>query len=201
MYKGRTHEDHPSPIEMILPSLRQGVPIDEVKQIANQLSMSSDWIESLIAFISEPGTISRTQLRKSAWILNHAFQIDERLFFAQRDQLNHLLDVIEDFSALRELLKMLAHPVWLDYENDKQRIELLELSSAMLHLEGIPVAIYYACMQIMQSRSLTSSECKECIASLQSLRQRSEINSPLYRCIHRYEIRFRQKLTRVNFGN
>lgn len=201
MYKGHMHQGNPSHIEVILPSLRSGVPIGEIKNVAAQVAAQTEWIESLIVFLCNPKTSTITQVRKGAWVLNHAFQIDERPFFKYRGQLGQLLNELEDFSALREVLKLLAHPIWLDVETETERREFLELGWSMIHLDDVPVAIYYACMQIMQSRSTCISDYQESLESLRQLRHRSEVNSPLYRCVHRYEQRFNQKLTRVNLGN
>ena len=130
--------------------------------------------------------------------MHHAFQLDERAFLPLRAGLGTALDATEDPSALRELLKVLASPLWADAETEVQRIEALELAAGLLYVEDVPVAVHYAAMQTLQSRTQCASEVREALEALNALHGRlGAENAPLRTCAERCIKRFRQKLART----
>ena len=112
-----------------------------------------------------------------------------------RAELDRALDATEDPSALRELLKVLASPLWADAETEAQRIDALELAVGLLYVEDVPVAVHYAAMQTLLSRAQCTSEIREALEALNALQGHLDAeNAPLRTCAERYIKRFRQKL-------
>lgn len=191
-----------SVLASLLPALRRGVPIAEVKTAAARVAESAEMTEAILGVLTEPSAWSKIQLQKAAWVLNHAFQCDERGFLPRREQLARALDATEDTSALRELLKLLAHPVWIDVETEGQRCDMLELATGLLFVTDVPAALHYAAMQILHSRAQTAAECEEALEALEALHRELDAESaPLKACIERHERRFRQKLARTKSPN
>jgi len=182
----------------LMPTLRRGVRIAEVKATAKQISADPDSIAALLDMLRNPEEYASVQIQKGAWLLHHAFQLDERSFLQYRAELGAVLDATEDPSALRELLKLLASPIWTDVETEDQRTDLLELGLGMLHLTDLSLAISYTAMQLVQSRAASVAEYREGLVGLQTLRARwGDENQPLHRCIVRYESRFRAQVKRL----
>lgn len=182
----------------LLPALRRGVPIDEVKEAARATAADPQCIRALLNLLVDPDGFTRIQHQKAAWILHHAFQLDERAFLPLRAELGHALDANEDPSALRELLKVLASPLWADAETEAQRSDALELAIGLLYVEDVPVAVHYAAMQTLQSRAHCASEFREALEALNALQDcLGSENTPLRTCAERYIKRFRQKLART----
>ena len=152
----------------------------------------------MLDLLIHPSGFSRIQRQKAAWVVHHAFQLDERAFLPLRAELGHALDATEDPSALRELLKVLASPLWADAETEVQRTDALELATGLLYVEDVPVAAHYAAMQTLQSRAQCASEFRESLEALNALHGRlGAENAPLRTCAERYIKRFRQKLART----
>ena len=190
--------DDQRPLAILLPALRRGVPIDEVKAAARATAADPQYIQALLDLLVHPNGFSRIQRQKAAWILHHAFQMDERAFLPLRAGLGSALDATEGSSALRELLKVLASPLWADAETEVQRTEALELAAGLLYIEDVPVAVQYAAMQTLQSRTQCASEVREALEALNTLHGRlGAENAPLRTCAERYIKRFRQKLART----
>ena len=190
--------DDERPLAALLPALRRGVPINEVKAAARATAADSQCIQALLDLLIYPSGFSRIQRQKAAWILHHAFQLDERAFLPLRADLGRALDATEDASALRELLKVLASPLWADAETEAQRTDALELAAGLLYVEDVPVAVHYAAMQTLQSRIQCTSEVREALEALNALHGRlGAENAPLRTCAERYVKRFRQKLART----
>ena len=124
--------DDERPLATLLPALRRGVPIDEVKAAARATAADPQCIQALLDLLVHPNGFSLIQHQKATWILHHAFQLDERAFLPLRAGLGTALDATEDPSALRELLKVLASPLWADTETEVQRTEALELAAGLL---------------------------------------------------------------------
>ena len=190
--------DDERPLAALLPALRRGVPIDEVKAAARATAADPRSIQALLGLLVHPSSFSRIQCQKAAWILHHAFQLDERAFLPLRAELGRALDATVDPSALRELLKVLASPLWADAETEVQRTDALELAAGLLYVEDVPVAVHYAAMQTLQSRAQCASEFRESLEALNALHGRlGAENAPLKTCTERYMKRFRQKLART----
>jgi hypothetical protein len=190
--------DDERPLAALLPALRRGVPIDEVKAAARATAADPQCIQALLDLLIHPSGFSRIQCQKAAWILHHAFQLDERAFLPLRADLGRALDATEDPSALRELLKVLASPLWADAETEAQRTDALELATGLLYVEDAPIAVHYAAMQTLQSRAQYASEVTEALEALNALHGRlGAENAPLRTCAERYIKRFRQKLART----
>lgn len=188
-----------TPIQSVL---RRGVPIAEIKQAAKTVAREPALIRGLLHMLGAPQDFSKIEIQKAAWLVNHAFQVDDRGFLPLRRELGHALDATEDVSALRELLKMLAQAVWLDVETEDQRHETLDLAMGLLYVSDVPVAVHYAAMQMMQSRAKGRLAVEEALEALNALRDRlPSQGTPLERCIVRYEGRFRQKLARTKSPN
>lgn len=131
-------------------------------------------------------------------MLHHAFQLDERAFLPLRAELGRALDATEDPSALRELLKVLASPLWADAETEVHRTDALELAAGLLYVEDVPVAVHYAAMQTLQSPAQFATEVRESLEALNALHGcLGAENAPLRTCAERYIKRFRQKLART----
>ena len=189
--------DFNSILAPILPSLRRGVPINEVKVVARAVAANPESIRALLDLLAYPGAYTRIQLQKAAWVLHHAFQRDERGFMLLREKLGHALDAAQDATVLRELLKVLASPEWTDMETETQRKDALELAVGFLYVD-VPVAVHYAALQIIQSRVQSSAEITEAIQAMHALNARlSAEKTPLKGCIERYVTRFHQKLART----
>jgi len=185
-------------LSSLLPTLRKGVPVAEIRSLAVEVAADQTKIEALISLLLQSDSHDKVRLQKAAWVLNHAFQQDERAFFALRGPLGDALDAVDDPSALRELLKMLASPVWVDLETEIQRRDLLELGLGLLHVEELPLALHYAAMQLVQSRALSEKDYAEGLDGLRALRiSNGEDNPPLKRCILRYEAKFLKRLNRL----
>ena len=152
--------DDERPLAALLPALRRGVPIDEVKAAARATAAAPQRIQALLNLLFHPSSFSRIQCQKAAWILHHAFQLDERAFLPLRAELGRALDATEDPSTLRELLKVLASPLWADAETEVQ------LAAGLLYVEDVPVAVHYAAMQTLQSRAQCASEFRESLEAL-----------------------------------
>ena len=190
--------DDERPLAALLPALRRGVPIDEVKAAARATAAAPQRIQALLNLLVHPSSFSRIQCQKAAWILHHAFQLDERAFLPLRAELGRALDATEDPSALRELLKVLASPLWADAETEVQRTDALELAAGLLYVEDVPVAVHYAAMKTLQSRAQCASEFRESLEALNALHGRlGAENAPLRTCAERCIKRFRQKLART----
>lgn len=190
--------DDERPLAALLPALRRGVPIDEVKAAARATAADPRSIQALLGLLVHLSSFIRIQCQKAAWILHHAFQLDERAFLPLRAELGRALDATVDPSALRELLKVLASPLWADAETEVQRTDALELAAGLLYVEDVPVAVYYAAMQTLQSRAQCASEVRESLEALNALHGRlGAENAPLKTCTERYIKRFRQKLART----
>lgn len=158
--------------------------------------------EALVGMLEQPEDWSKVQLQKAAWVLNHAFQCDERGFLPLRERLACALDATEDLSALRELLKMLAHPVWIDVETERQRLDMLELAAGLMFVTDVPAALHYAAMQILHSRAQTAAEYVEALEAMAALQRQLDADSaPLKACIERHEHRLHQKLARTKSPN
>ena len=126
------------------------------------------------------------------------FKLDERAFLPLRAELGRALDANEDPSALRELLKVLASPLWADAETEAQRTDALELAVGLLYVEDVPVAVHYAAMQTLQSRAQCAQEFRGALEALNALHSRlGAENAALRTCAERYIKRFRQKLART----
>ena len=76
--------DHERPLAALLPALRRGVPIDEVKKAARATAADPRSIQALLGLLAHPNDFSRIQCQKATWILHHAFQLDERAFLPLR---------------------------------------------------------------------------------------------------------------------
>ncbi len=190
--------EFPEAFDLIRPVLRRGVPIHEVKEAAGRVARDSELIKALLSMLQFSEGYKPIELQKAAWILNHAFQLDDRGFLPLRRELGRALDATEDISALRELLKVLAHAVWLDIETRYQQQETLELAVEFLHVVDVPVAVHYAALQILQSRALDGEALELALEAVRALRrQLSGDSTPLERCAIQYEARFRQKLART----
>ena len=182
----------------LLPALRRGVPIVEIKAAARATAADPQCIQALLDLLIQPSGFSLIQRQKAAWILHHAFQLDERAFLPLRAELGRALDANEDPSTLRELMKVLASPLWADAETEAQRIDALELAVGLLYVEDVPVAVHYAAMQTLQSRAQCASEVREALEALNALQGHLDAdNAPLRTCAERYIKRFRQKLART----
>lgn len=191
------NEPH-SALASLLPILRRGVPIAEVKATAARVAGSAEMTEALLGMLEQPAAWSKIQLQKAAWVLNHAFQCDERGFLPRREKLARVLDATEDQSALRELLKLLAHPVWIDVETEGQRCDMLDLAAGLMFVTDVPAALHYAAMQILHSRAQAASEFSDALEAMAALQRELDADSaPLKACIERHERRFRQKLART----
>jgi len=182
----------------LLPALRRGVPIDEIKAAARATAADPQCIQALFDLLIHPNGFNCIQRQKAAWILHHAFQLDERAFLPLRAQLGRALDATEDPSALRELLKVLASPLWADSESEAQRRDAFELATGMLYVEDVPVAVHYAAMQTIQSRVQSAAENQEALGALNALHGRLDAeNTPLRTCAERHIKRLHQKLART----
>lgn len=187
----------------LMPVLRTGVALAEVHAAARLAALDVEHRQALFYVLLHPHEFKPIQARKAAWILNHAFQLDDRGFLRNRAHLMEVLDVHDDPSVQRELLKLLAQYVWLDVESEAERTELLELGIGLLYVHTLPLAMHYAGMQIAFSRARQPAEFKEALDGLAHLRSNAssgksaESATPLHRCIARYEKRFRQKLART----
>ena len=185
-------------LSSLLPTLRRGVPVAEIRSLAVEVAADPTKIEALISLLLQSDSHDKVRLQKAAWVLNHAFQSDERAFFAFRGPLGDVLDAVDDPSALRELLKMLASPVWVDLEKETQRRDILDLGLGLLHVNDLPLALHYAAMQLVQSRALSEEDYAEGLDGLRALRiSNGEDNPPLKRCILRYEAKFLKRLNRL----
>ena len=182
----------------LLPVLRRGVPIEEIKAAARATAADPLFVKAFFDLLIHPNGFNRIQRQKAAWILHHAFQQDERAFLPLRAELGRALDATEDPSALRELLKVLASPLWADAESEVQRIDALELAAGILYVENVPVAVHYAAMQTLQSRVQSASEFEEVLEALNALHGRlGAENTPLRTCTERHIKRVHQKLART----
>lgn len=182
----------------LLPVLRRGVPIEEIKAAARATAADPLFVKAFFDLLIHPNGFNRIQCQKAAWILHHAFQQDERAFLPLRAELGRALDATEDPSALRELLKVLASPLWADAESEVQRIDALELAAGILYVENVPVAVHYAAMQTLQSRVQSASEFEEVLEALNALHSRlGTENTPLRTCTERHIKRVHQKLART----
>lgn len=191
-------QEFPAAFSRIQPSLRRGVPIDEIKQAAAWVAEDPALLKALLNMLQLPDQFSKIEIQKAAWVVNHAFQLDDRGFLLLRSELGNALDATRDVSALRELLKVLAHAVWLDVETSEQRLEAFELASGLLYLSDVPVAIHYAAMQMMRSRAQDRPAIEAALEALAArLNEQPSEGTPLGRCIVRHEQRLRQKLART----
>ena len=191
-------QEFPAAFSRIQPSLRRGVPIEEIKQAAEWVAADPALLRALLKMLQLPDEFSKIEIQKAAWVVNHAFQIDERGFLPLRGEFGDALDATRDNSALRELLKVLAHAIWLDVETSEQRLEAFELACGLLYLSDVPVAIHYAAMQIMQSRAQDLQAVEAALEALaEQFDQQPSEGTPLGRCIVKHEKRLRQKLART----
>ena len=71
----------------LLPALRRGVPIVEIKAAARATAADPQCIQALLDLLIQPSGFSLIQRQKAAWILHHAFQLDERAFLPLRAEL------------------------------------------------------------------------------------------------------------------
>jgi hypothetical protein len=100
---------------------------------------------------------------------------------------------------LREILKILANPIWIDLESNNARTALLHLAVDLLYIAELPVAVHYAALQIIQTRAASESEEQAALAGIQSLIQ--ALNQPqnqpkgLFKCATNQESDLRRRLT------
>ena len=69
--------EFPEAFDLIRPVLRRGVPIHEVKEAAGRVARDSELIKALMTMLQFPEEYKSIEIQKAAWIMNHAFQLDE----------------------------------------------------------------------------------------------------------------------------
>lgn len=186
----------------LLSCLVKGMRIDEVKACAMRCISEPEGIPVILELLEHPEEYRPIQLQKGAWVLYHAFQLDPRCLMLHRKALGRVLDATENESVLRELLKILATPMWLDIESIAERAELRELGLELLLVEDAALALHYAALQIIQTRSILPEEREQAQRSIRAVRMMlPDQSSPLARCMTRHEKKLDQKLARTKSPN
>ena len=183
--------------------LQRGMRTEMAGKMARYVLDEPAHMHALLCILESPADAMPIQVQKAAWVLHRAFQLDQRGLIHHRTALSRVLDSTDDPSALREILKILANPIWIDLESNKARTALLHLAMDLLYVAELPVAVHYAALQIIQTRALSTAEEKAALASIQSLIQ--ELNqvhnqdpshlTGLYKCVMTQESELRRRLT------
>lgn len=183
-------------------ALCKGVGVETIKAFAAEALSQPELLNTLLAALKGELSVDPFVLRKSAWVLHHVYLMDNRALLLKRDQLSDILDATTDVSVLRELLKILASPVWVDIESESQRREMVALGTDLLHDTSVPIALHYAAMQLIGFRIQTKKELDECLEAMQYLGVELGVqNTAFLSCLQRTAVSFRQNFARIKLPN
>jgi hypothetical protein len=183
-------------LNRLLPTLQRGMRSEVVNELAFFVLKEAHNMSALLSILKHPESYPKIQIQKAAWVAHRAFQTDSRGLLGHRQAFSQILDASEDPSVMREILKVLANPVWLDIENESMRAELLQLAVDLLHLPHFPIAVHYAALQIIQTRVTNKAEEIEAIAAIQSLMDDLQDTKALYQCAAKHKAHILQKIRR-----
>ena len=190
-------------VDILLSHLRRGMRTETAGKMARFILDDPANMHALLCILENSANALPIQKQKAAWVLHRAFQLDQRGLIQHRSALSRVLDSTDDPSVLREILKILANPIWIDLESNNASTALLTLAMDLLYVAELPVAVHYAALQIIQTRATSESDEREALASIQSLIQ--ALNQPpnqpqshpkgLYKCATLQESELRRRLT------
>ena len=186
-------------VDLLLSHLRRGMRTETVGEMARYVLDEPAHMHALLCILENAAITRPIQKQKAAWVLHRAFQLDQRGLIYHRSALSRVLDSTDDPSVLREILKILANPIWIDLESNSARTALLHLAMDLLYVAELPVAVHYAALQIIQTRAASESEEQAALAGIQSLIQ--ALNQPqnepkgLFKCATIQESDLRRRLT------
>ena len=183
-------------LNRLLQVLQRGMCSEVVNDLASFVLKEAPNMSALLSILKHPESYPKIQIQKAAWVAHRAFQADSRGLLGHRQAFSQILDATEDPSVMREILKVLANPVWLDIENESMRADLLQLALDLLHLPHFPIAVHYAALQIIQTRATTKAEEIESLAAIRVLMDEQQKQNSLYRCAAKHETRILQKIRR-----
>jgi hypothetical protein len=180
----------------LLSKLKRGMRSDAVTDLVKFVLDESGNMCALLGILEHPEHHQKVQVQKAAWVLHRAFQSDPRGLFAHRQALSHALDATDDTSVMREILKTLASPIWLDLESEDRRSDILQLALDLLHVPTFPIAVHYAAMQIIQTRAKTSRDEAEAAKAIRVLMDGLREQNALFKCAAKHEARIQKRINR-----
>ena len=165
----------------LLPKLKRGMQSEASLELGGFVLQESEHMRALLLILEHPQAFEKIHAQQAAWVLHRAFQADQRGLFAHRESLGRALDATDDPSVLREILKILANPVWIDLESEAVRFELLHLALDLVHIPRFPIAVHYAAMGIIQTRIISKQEALNASAAIETLMNNQPEQNPLCR--------------------
>jgi len=193
-------EANPRTLEIIadqlLPRLVRGMRSETSSKLGAFVLKETRNMQALLFILENPEAFEKIQIQKAAWVLHRSFQEDQRGLLSHRASLARALEATDDTSVLREILKVLANPMWLDLESESIRSELMQLALDLLHLTNIPIGVHYAALQIIQIRITSNGEASNAIAAIEELMNGQPEPNPLYRCAEKHKSRLMRRVDR-----
>lgn len=169
-------------VDQLQPKLVRGMRSETSFELGKFVLQESEHMQALLHILEHPQAFEKIHAQKAAWVLHRAFQADQSGLFVHRESLGRALDATDDPSVLREILKILANPVWIDLEAEAVRLDLLHLALDLVHVPGFPIAVHYAAMGIIQTRIITKKEALNASAAIETLMNNQPEQNPLHRC-------------------
>ena len=182
--------------DQLLPKLVRGMRSEASSKLGAFVLKETRNMQALLFFLENPEVFEKIQVQKAAWVLHRSFQEDQRGLLSHRASLARALEATDGTSVLREILKVLANPMWLDLESESIRSELMQLALDLLHLTKIPIGVHYAALQIIQIRITSSGEASNAITAIEELMNGQPEPNPLYSCAEKHKSRLMRRVDR-----
>lgn len=134
--------------------LRTGLPAEEAKLLAQEVTLHPEWANDLIEFASHPqgGTVAR----KASWVLRHAALHDKSVLAGHGFAILRAVDQSQDASVHRELLKALVELPAAELTSMGE--DLYDLGLGLCADTSLPVAMVHVGVQLLHASGMPLGE-------------------------------------------